>query len=199
MIDPSPIRSVMKIVPGKIGFDFDCVVADTMEAFIRLAAEDYGLEVLPEEITDFMVENCLDIDLEIVDDIFAKLIRDPLGVDLKPMADAIAVLDELAMAAPLTLITARPDVKPVFEWLEHYLGSRSFTEIRLVATGDHDGKTGPIRKMGLSHFVDDRADTCNLLVGEIDITPIIYAQPWNFGKHRLDTVDNWRAIKKMCC
>jgi len=189
----------MKIASGKIGFDFDCVVADTMEAFIRLAAEDYGLEVLPEQITDFMVENCLDIDLEIVDDIFTRLIRDPLGAGLKPMADAIAVLDELAMVSPLTFVTARPYVEPVVEWLEFYLGGKGFAGVRLIATGDHDGKTGPIRKMGLSHFVDDRADTCNLLAGEIDITPIIYAQPWNFGKHRLDAVDNWRAIKKMCC
>jgi hypothetical protein len=188
----------MMIYPGKIGFDFDGVVADTMEAFIRLADEDYAIKVSPLEITDFMVEDCLDIDQEVVDDIFTRLVRDPLGVGLKPMTDAIIVLEELAEDAPLTFITARPDVKPVAEWLDCYLSNKTFAKVRLIATGDHDGKADHIRKMGLTHFVDDRAVTGNLLAREKDITPIIYDQPWNLGQHTLDSVDNWQAIKKMC-
>lgn len=43
------------IDPGKIGFDFDGVIADTMAAFIRLAAADYAVKVVPGEITEFMV------------------------------------------------------------------------------------------------------------------------------------------------
>ncbi len=186
------------IDPGKIGFDFDGVVADTMEAFIRLADEDYLIKVSPLEITDFMVEECLDIDQEIVDEIFSRLVRDPLGVGLKPMSGAIAVLEELAGEAPLTFITARPDVKPVAEWLDCYLTSKTFAGIRLIATGDHDGKGDHIREMGLTHFVDDRAVTGNLLAREEGITPIIYDQPWNLGQHSLDSVDNWQTIKKMC-
>ena len=189
----------MKIDPGKIGFDFDGVVADTMEAFIRLADEDYAIKVSPVEITEFIVEECLDIDQEIIDDIFSRLIRDPLGVDLKPMTDAITVLEELAGSAPLTFITARPEVEPVAEWLDCYLDSKTFARARLIATGDHDGKVDHIREMGLTHFVDDRAVTCNLLAKEKGITPIIYDQPWNLGKHTLNSVDNWQAIKKMCC
>ena len=188
----------MMIHPGKIGFDFDGVVADTMEAFIRLADEDYAIKVSPLEITDFMVEECLDIEQGIVDDIFSRLVRDPLGVGLKPMADAIAVLEELAGDAPLTFITARPDVEPVAGWLDCYLSNKTFAKVRLIATGDHDGKVDHIREMGLSHFVDDRAVTGNLLAREKGITPIIYDQPWNLGQHALDSVDNWQAIKKMC-
>lgn len=188
----------MMIDPGKIGFDFDGVVADTMEAFIRLVDEDYGIKVSPLEITDFMVEECLDIEQEIVDDIFGRLMRDPLGVGLQPMADAITVLEELAGDAPLTLITARPDVEPVAEWLECYLSSKACGEIRLIATGDHDGKVAHIREMGLTHFVDDRAVTGNLLAQEKGITPIVYDQPWNAGQHTLRSVDNWLAIQKMC-
>ncbi|MCA1765839.1 MAG: hypothetical protein LC633_06290 [Desulfobulbaceae bacterium] len=189
---------MMKIAPGKIGFDFDCVVADTMEAFIRLASEDYGLEISPEEITDFMVAKCLAIDLEIIDEIFARLVRDPLGEGLKPMIDAIAVLEELAAEAPLTFITARPDLRPVAAWLERHLGTTSFARLRLVATGDHDNKGPHIKALGLTHFVDDRAGTCRALAGEEGITPIVYQQPWNFGKHDLNSVVNWEDIKKIC-
>ncbi|MEN8136220.1 MAG: hypothetical protein ABFS18_11895 [Thermodesulfobacteriota bacterium] len=186
------------IQPERIGFDFDGVVADTMEAFIRLADEDYAIKVSPLEITDFMVEECLDIDQEIVDEIFARLVQDPLGVRLRPMPGAIAVLEELAENAPLTFITARPDGEPVAEWLDCYLSNKTFAELRLIATGDHDGKVDHIREMGLTHFVDDRADTGNLLAREKGITPIIYDQPWNLGQHALDSVDNWQAIKRMC-
>lgn len=188
----------MVIDPGKIGFDFDGVVADTSEAFIRLADQEYTIKIHPLEITDFMVENCLDIDQEIVDDIFTKLILDPLGLGLKPMADAIGVLEELAGEAPLTFITARPEVEPVAAWLDCHLGSNVFAEARLIATGDHDGKADHIREMGLTHFVDDRAVTCNLLAQKKGITPIVYEQPWNIGKHTLDSVDNWQAIKRIC-
>ena len=188
----------MMIDPGKIGFDFDGVVADTMEAFIRLADEDYSIKVSPGEITDFMVEECLDIGKDIIDEIFTKLVLDPLGVGLKPMADAIIVLEELAREAPLTFITARPDVEPVAEWLDWYVGGKTFAKARLIATGDHDDKVDHIRQMGLTHFVDDRAVTCNFLSNEKGIIPIIYEQPWNFGKHSLDSVDSWQSIKKIC-
>jgi hypothetical protein len=186
------------IDPERIGFDFDGVVADTAAAFIRLVAEDYAIRIAPAEITDFMVEECLDIGQEIIDDIFARLVRDPLGCGLQPMADAIAVLEELALAAPLTFITARPVVEPVAAWLARYLSRKAFAETRLIATGDHDAKVDHIRALGLTHFVDDRAVTCNMLAREKGITPIIYDQPWNSGRHTLASVANWQAIKKMC-
>ena len=56
-------------------------------------------------------------------------------------------------------------------------------------------KATHIRELGLTHFVDDRAVTCNLLAQEADITPIIYEQPWNFGKHTLSSVSNWQSIR----
>ena len=189
---------IMKIDPGKIGFDFDGVVADTMEAFIRLADQDYAIKVSPSEITEFMVEECLDIDQEIINDIFGRLLLDPLGVGLEPMTDAIRVLEELAWEAPLTFITARPEVEPVAAWLDCHLSSKIFAQSRLIATGDHDGKAEHIREMGLSYFVDDRADTCNVLAQDQGIIPIIYDQPWNRGKHNLDSVCSWQGIREMC-
>ena len=69
----------MKIHPGHIGFDIDGVVADTMEAFIRLADEDYGINTIkPEDIICYMVEECLDVDPVMVDEIFGRLLDDPV-------------------------------------------------------------------------------------------------------------------------
>lgn len=188
----------MKISPRQIGFDIDCVVADTMESFIRLAAEDYDIKIYPGEITDFMVEECLDIDPYIIDSIFARLMLDPISCKLQPMADAVAVLSAFAQSGPLTFITARPDAGPISEWLAYHLGREILAESRLVATGNHDGKMDHIRRIGLTHFVDDRASTCNLLAKERDITAIVYNQPWNLGKHALSSVDDWHGIKELC-
>jgi uncharacterized HAD superfamily protein len=188
----------MHIPPSQIGFDIDGVVADTTEAFIRLARERYAITVHPDELTDFMVEECLPIPPEIIAEIFTRLLQAPLAVDLKPISDSISVLREFAKIGPLTFITARPDPTPIAAWLERHLGREAFSTARLVATGDHDGKTAHIKGFGLKYFVDDRHLTCDLLGAEPGITPIVYSQPWNRGRHRHDCVENWAEIRQLC-
>jgi len=186
------------IAPGTIGFDIDGVVADTMEAFIRLAREDYGITVHPEEITDFKVEECLDLDPEIIGEIFSRLLDDPLGVELAPMDGAPETIRDLCRFAPVTFITARPDPDPIAAWLNFHLGDETFRCCRLVASGDHDNKADFIRAHGLRYFIDDRAQTCRSLAAEKDITPIVFEQPWNRNKHDLFTVRDWQSIRALC-
>ncbi len=188
----------MKIAPGEIGFDIDGVVADTMEAFIRLAARDFAILVRPEQITDFMVEECLDMDPQVVEIIFNRLMKSPLEEGLQPISDALPVLQFLAEQAPLSFITARPDPAPIAAWLEKHLGRRVFSQARLVATGDHDGKVAFIRELGLRYFIDDRPQTCRQLAAETDITPIVFSQPWNRGRHSLASVENWIEVRQLC-
>lgn len=188
----------MHIPPSQLGFDIDGVVADTTEAFIRLAREDYSITVHPENITDFAVEDCLPIPPEIIAEIFARLVNTPLAIDLRPTEGSMAVLRKLAEGSPLTFITARPDPGPIAAWLETHLGREAYSPARVVATGDHNGKTAHIRRLGLNYFIDDRHLTCNLLAAEPDITPIVYSQPWNRGRHLLASVENWAEIRQLC-
>ena len=188
----------MHIDPGRIGFDIDGVVADTMEAFIRLADRDHAIKVRPEDITDFEVEKCLDMDPAIVEDIFGRLMHDPLGEDLRPAPQSLPVLRDLAKRAPLTFITARPEAPPIAAWLGKHLGEAIFARARLIATGDHDGKVSHVKSLGLSHFVDDRPQTCRLLADETGITPIVFSQPWNRGRHSFATVESWLEIRQLC-
>ena len=185
------------IHPGRIGFDIDGVVADTMEAFIRIAREEHGIAVHPEEITAFQVEDCLDMDPKVVGEIFRWLMEDPLGAGLQLMPYAGRVLREFARHAPLTFVTARPLAQPIADWLRVMLGEEAFRQSRLIATGEHDDKARHIRAMGLSHFIDDRAQTC-LLLEEAGFSPIVFSQPWNRGRHRLPMVENWLAIRALC-
>ncbi|MBU2537427.1 MAG: hypothetical protein KKH22_03240 [Proteobacteria bacterium] len=188
----------MHIHPSRIGFDIDGVVADTMEAFIRLAQTGYGAEVRPEEITEFQVEDCLDLDSAIVEEIFSRLLEEPIACGLRLMTNARQVLTGFAEHGPLTFITARPQKKPIARWLKQELGPQVYGRVRLVATGEHDSKGAHIKEMGLSFFVDDRAQTCLQLSHEEGIQPIVYRQPWNQGKHALPEVDSWRSIHAMC-
>lgn len=188
----------MHIHPSRIGFDIDGVVADTMEAFIRLAQTGYGAEVRPEEITEFQVEDCLDLDPAIVGEIFSRLLEEPIACGLRLMTHARRVLTGFAEHGPLTFITARPQKKPIARWLKQELGPQVYGRVRLVATGEHDSKGAHIKELGLSFFVDDRAQTCLQLAREDGIQPIVYRQPWNQGKHALPEVESWRSIHAMC-
>jgi len=187
-----------KINPALIGFDIDGVVADTGGAFIRIANEEYGINSISlDDITSFEVIDCLDVDQGIIEEIFIRLLDDPLTAGLQPMEDAIPVLHRFADEAPLTFITARPHEKPIARWLKHYLQPATFEKIRLVAMGVHDNKTAYIKDLGLKYFVDDRLQTCNMLANE-GITPLVYNQPWNKNGHDLPTVNDWQAIHSLC-
>jgi len=187
-----------KINPALIGFDIDGVVADTGGAFIRIAGEEYGINSISlEDITSFDVAGCLDMDQEIIEEIFTRLLQDPLSAGLQPMEDAIAVLQKFAGEAPLTFVTARPDEEPIARWLKHFLQPTTFEKMRLVAMGAHDNKPPYIKDLGLKYFVDDRLQTCMMLARE-GITPLVYNQPWNKNGHDLPTVNNWQAIHDLC-
>ncbi len=179
-----------------IGFDIDCVVADTMEAFIRLAADEHDIFIAPDEITAFQVEDCLAVDKSIIDAIFKRLLCDPISCSLQPMPGAVAVLSRLAARAPLTFVTARPTADPITRWLHTVLPADVSARMRLIAMGDHDSKTEYVRALGIHYFVDDRVETC-LQMACSGLTPVVFDQPWNVGRHNLASVDSWDSLDKL--
>jgi len=183
-----------KIRPDSVGFDFDGVIADIGEAFIRLACDSYGYcSITLEDINSFQVEHCIDMPQKIVERIFDDILQDSLGIGLKPMAGAVETLARLSLVADVTIITARPALQPVRDWFDFYCTPEIRKNIRLVATGDHDNKEEYIRECGLQHFIDDRTLTC-LQLAEAGLSPIVYTQPWNRNQHALPAVANWDEI-----
>lgn len=187
-----------KIDPTLIGFDIDGVVADTVEAFFRLAKQRHGIdEFTASHITEFDVAKCLPIAPEIIDAIFSTLLEAPIEADLKPMPDAVAVLTALSHHAPLTFITARPLQEPIANWLKYILGPATFSRTRLIAMGDHDNKSTYLKRLGIQYFIDDRAETCVSLEKQ-GFSPVVFHQPWNQGRHHLPCVTSWREIEALC-
>lgn len=193
----SDIQPKANIRIQEIGFDFDGVIADTAEAFIRLVCTQYGhCSFTPEDITHFELENCLNIPSEQVEQIFLDILTDSLAAELRPMPGAIECLEYFTRSSMVTIITARPLDGPVFDWLDCFFSTKARKNIRVVATGDHDDKIRYIHQHALKYFIDDRAETCKRLVLE-QITPFVFTQPWNKNRHNLQTVANWQEIRNL--
>ena len=196
---PAPARTLDKdSVPlNQIGFDFDGVIADTATTFLKIADTQYGYNSLTkEDITNFELEECINIPKDIVERIFTDILTDSLGTGLQPMEGAVSTLSEFARYSKLTIITARPIDQPVHDWLETYFDNSLLDNIQVVATGDHNDKIRHIHANGIQFFVDDRVATCQSLISE-NICPIVYDQPWNAGRHNLTTVSDWNDISKL--
>lgn len=185
------------IAVQEIGFDFDGVIADTAEAFIRLACTEYGhCSYTLEDITNFELENCLDIPREQVEKIFTDILIDSLATQVRPMPGAVQSLEYFTRTSMVTIITARSLDNPVFDWLDRFFSKKARKNITVVATGDHNDKIRYIHQHSLKYFIDDRAETCKQLALE-RITPFVFTQPWNRDRHTLQTVADWLEIRAL--
>lgn len=187
-----------RIHPAEIGFDFDGVIADTVEAFIRIACEQHDhCGIQPSDITDFLVERCLDMDAGLAESIFLQILEDSVGTGLLPMPGAVEVLGELSDQAQVTIVTARPQAEPVHHWLQTVFAPSVYRRMQVVAMGDHDDKVRHIRQLGLTTFIDDRAETC-LQMHRAGIQALVFDQPWNQHRHSLPSVQSWQEIRHLC-
>ncbi|MDY0389655.1 MAG: hypothetical protein RBQ88_01915 [Desulfobulbus oligotrophicus] len=194
---PAPMQTG-KIHPAEIGFDFDGVIADTIEAFIRIACEQYDYcGIKREHITEFSVEQCLDMDAGIAEEIFLRILHDSVGTGLLPMPGAVEVLTEMADHTPVTIITARSEAEPVHYWLKQMFPAQIAQALHVVAMGDHDDKARHIKSLGLTAFIDDRVETC-LQLRQTGVHSIVFAQPWNHNRQGLPVVHSWTDIRTLC-
>lgn len=186
-------NDIPHIHPEEIGFDFDGVIADTATSFVNIAKKKHNFSISVADIIDFDVENCIDIPRETVYQIFIEIMKDSLATEVLPMQGAMETLQLMATSHRVTVITARPEIRPVELWLQYYLDTDNLRNISLVAMGNHDDKVRYAREHKLKYFVDDRLETC-LQFSEAGFHPFVFDQPWNQGRHTLPTVFNWQDI-----
>lgn len=185
------------IDPALTAFDFDGVVADTMNLFLDIARHDYGIKDLKyEDFTEYMIEECLNIDSGILDEIFDMINNGSYRHTLRQMPGAADVLCRFgSFSSPLLVVTARPDSAVVEDWFENNLGS-CLDQWDIVATGTFEGKKDVLIDRGIRYFVEDRLETC-FEIEKAGIIPILYAQPWNRKKHAFIEADSWSVIKNL--
>ncbi len=167
------------IHPRDLAFDIDGVVADTMETFVRIARERYGLSRLSkEDLTCFDLSRCLGLDGKIISDLICTTLDDEHTLELHPVAGAPHVLSSLARHGPLRFVTARIWPESIVRWLYGILPGVPRSLIDVTATGHPDAKLEVLRKQKVRYFVEDRLETCEVLAWE-GFQPIVFDQPWN--------------------
>jgi 5'(3')-deoxyribonucleotidase len=182
------------IDPRRLAFDIDGVIADTMSLFLDIAREEYQIaDVAYEDITCYSLEDCMQIAPAIIREIVARLQSGDYRCSLQPMPGARNVLSRMGRQhGPVRLVTARPSVAPIYDWLLSASGLAS-GEIEVVATGDYTAKAEVLQAKGVAYFVEDRLDTCFLLRAA-GITPILFRQPWNRSSHPFIEVGSWDEL-----
>jgi len=185
------------IDPTRVAFDIDGVIADTMSLFLDIVHEDFNIDGIGyEDITCYKLADCLDLDLDIIDAVIARILNGDYNAPLKPIAGAPEVLMRISnYRKPLLLVTARPFLGPISGWLENILALDPLC-IEVVATGTHERKPGVLRQRNIACFVEDRLETCYALQ-DADILPVLFKQPWNREPHPFVEVGNWDELEAL--
>ena len=183
------------IDPQSVAFDFDGVVADTMNLFLKVARNVHQINHLQyDDFTCYNLLECIDIDADTLTDIVDRLQDGRYTDPLEPMAGAPDVLKRLGdQYGPLIFITARPYVGPVDDWLRQTLSLDS-DMMEVIPTGSYDAKADVLIQRGISFFVDDRLETC-YQIQAAGVVPVVFKQPWNRGQHPFMEVGNWRELE----
>jgi uncharacterized HAD superfamily protein len=180
-----------------LGFDIDGVVADTMTLFLDIARDEFGIDGLRyEDITSYDLTQCIDIEPEVIDAIVARILEGNHRAALRPLEDAPRVLKRIGQSSgTLLMVTARPFVGPMWEWLPRAIGVDP-ERIDVIATGSFEAKAEALRARNMTHFVEDRLDTCFHLDGA-GVIPILFRQPWNRKQHPFLEVGSWRELEAL--
>jgi uncharacterized protein len=181
------------IDPEKVAFDIDGVIANTMQLFLDIAREVYGINhIRYADITQYHLDECLAMDPDVIREINNRIIEGDYPFTLAPIEGAGEVLRRLGHYGPLRLVTARPKPGPMADWMPQLLLPERH-QIDLHATGSFEAKADVLKAHNVRFFVEDRLDTCFLLAAQ-EITPVLFVQPWNREKHPFIEVHNWEEL-----
>ena len=183
------------IHPHEIAFDIDGVFADTMGLFIRILKKEYGIhDIEYEDITQYRLEGCLNIDPEIISEIIVRIL-DGEDKKLQAIDGSCRTLTILGNKAPLLFVTARSNPLPIQKWIHRSLPKVTFP-IEVIATGDFEAKGDILKRRGIRYFVEDFLEVCHQLP-QRGITPLLFCQPWNRVAHPFREVYHWKDIETL--
>jgi len=175
------------------GFDVDSVVGDLSAVLERVAWEVYGIKVSRTQFTEFRLERCLPYEPDFIMQWISLALEPQWTARMEPYPGAVEVLTGLAKSQSLRFVTARADDGPVRRWLLRHLPQVPAWRLQVEAVGSSGSKVRVLRQWGVTHFVEDRLETCRELQ-ENGIVPIVFEQPWNSGRHGFISIKDWWEI-----
>lgn len=185
------------INPATLAFDIDGVIADTMTLFLDIARDEFDIrDIQYRDITCYNLEDCINMDRETIDRIVTRVLDGDFAATLKPIAGAVEFLTRLSRYCdPILCVTARPQAERVGEWIRGILPLDP-SAVTVVATGSFEAKTEVLLQRNITHFVEDRLETCFSL-SAAGISPVVFIQPWNREPHPFLEVSSWEALSRM--
>jgi len=184
------------VTPDNTGFDIDSVFGDLSEVLVRIAREVYRIDVREEQFTDFYLEKCLPFEESFIQEWVGMALSDYWTMQMRPMGGSVELLTEIGQKSRLHFITARKDEESIRKWIFNHLADVPRENICIMAVGNFDGKVKALKNLGLSCFIEDRGETCQLL-HQNGILPILYHQPWNIRWKGFPRVRDWKEIRAL--
>lgn len=183
--------------PRHLAFDIDGVVADTMQVFVDLARERFGLSDLTKEhLTCYDLRRCVAAPTHVIDELICLTLDDEHTAKIPAMDGAAEVLEQLAQWGPLRFVTARVWPESIERWLHALLPRIDRRAITVIATGNPERKHAILHELKVHHFVEDRLETCHLLA-QNGIQPILFDQPWNRMPAPFPRVFTWKELSNL--
>lgn len=185
------------VAPESIAFDIDGVIADTMTLFLDIARDEFAIDgIRYQDLRCYNVADCIDLEPVVIDSILNRILDGGYRAPLHPIPGAPRVLERLARrCGQVLLVTARPYLGPIGEFMRSLLPG-DLDGLDIVTTGSFDGKAAVLQQRRISHFVEDRLETC-LTLNAVGIAPVLFAQPWNRSPHPFIEVSSWWEIENL--
>ena len=184
------------IDPALLAFDIDGVIADTMHLFLDILKDHYDIHTVRyADITAYRLDQCLDLDEDVLNGAVARILDGSYRAALKPLPDAGRVLRRIGdTTGRILMVTARPEAGPIEAWMNRLLDGQHH-RATLVTTGSFEAKTAVLLDNGIKWFVEDRMETCHL-IRAAGISPIVFRQPWNREAHDYLEVESWQELEQ---
>ena len=183
------------IDPEQLAFDIDGVIADTMHLFIDILRDHYHIDTIRyEDITEYRLDQCLELDEEVLMGAVKLLLDGGYRATLKAMPGAGKVLRRIGKTTGrILMVTARPDAELIDQWMRGVLDGEHRNS-KIIATGSHEAKTEILLDHNIRWFVEDRLATCKLLRAA-GIEPILFKQPWNRKPNTFIQIESWQELE----
>lgn len=184
------------IDPAALAFDIDGVIADTMHLFLDILSDHYDVHTVQyADITCYRLDECLDLDEDVLEGAVARILDGNYRAALKPIPGVGPVLKRIAeTTGRILMVTARPNPGPIANWMNQLLDGQHH-RARIIATGSYEAKTDVLLENGIRWFVEDRLDTCHLLKAA-GIEPVVFRQPWNQKPHDYLEIGSWQELEQ---
>ena len=180
----------------KLSVDLDETLAGTVEEWIKEASTRLGREIKREELTEYHLENVVDLDHETIIGIFKNIWRHYENV---PLIDPYIpkTIEDLSSAFEIFIITAAVGKKEeVVAWLNKY----GIKYDKLIMVEHSKDKLTLSEEYNIPIFVDDNPMLADMIISS-NKKIVMIKKPWNLkfidehASGNLFAVSDWREAE----